>query len=88
MEGVRRDQREHPYVVWLNSGIEASLSELVCEEICVNKECCKSIVEEKYGKFKDLVVSLAYTFINKKSFPFPILDLCSYQLTIDRFLDH
>ena len=76
MEGVRRYQREHPYIVGLKSCIEESLSELVCEDLCVNKECCKSIMEDKPSNIKPLVVSLPSYFINTKVFPFPILDLC------------
>ena len=47
MEGVKGDQREHPYAIGLKSGIEASLSEFVCEELCVSKEWCKSVMEDK-----------------------------------------
>ena len=77
MEGVGRDQREHPYVVGLKYGIvEASVSEFVCEETCVSDKCCKSIVEDKYSSIKALVVDLPSYFINTKVFPFPIFDLC------------
>ena len=73
---MRGDQREHPYALGLKSGIEASFSDFVCEEICVSKECCKSIVEDKVGNIKDLVVALPSYLINKKVFPFLIFDLC------------
>ena len=76
MEGVRIDQEEHPYVVGLKSGIEASFSEFVCEELCVSKECCKSIMEDKAGNIKALVVALPFYLINTKVFPFPIFYLC------------
>ena len=76
MEGVRGYQRKHPYVVGLRSGLESSLSKSMCEDIFVSEECCKSIVEEKDGNIKALVVSLPSFFINKKVFPFPILNLC------------
>ena len=64
------------------------MSESMCEEIVVSEECCKSIVEDKVGNTKALVVVLPSLFINTKVFPFPILDLCQYQLNIVRFLDH
>ena len=76
MEGVRRDQEEHPYVVGLKYGIEERLSEFVCKEICVSEECCKTIVEDKASNIKDLVVALPSYLINTKVFPFPIFDLC------------
>ena len=79
---------KHPYVVGLRSGLEASLSESMCEDLVVSEECCKSIVEEKAGNIKALVVALPSLFINTKVFPFPILNLCQYQLNIVRFLDH
>ena len=60
----------------------------LCEEICVNKECCKSIVEDKSTNIKALVEALPSYFINTKVFPFPIFDLCSYQSIIIRILDH
>ena len=69
-------------------GLEASLSESMCEEIVLSEECCKSIVEYKDGNIKALAVALPSLFINTKVFPFPILNLCQYQLNIVRFLDH
>ena len=51
------------------------MSELVCEEICVNKECCKSIVEDKASNIKALIVALPFYLINTKVFPFPIFDV-------------
>ena len=88
MEEVRGGQRKHPYVVSLRSGLEESLSVSMCEELVVSEECCKFIVEEKAGDIKDLVVALPSLFINTKVFPFPIVELCRYQLNIVRFLDH
>ena len=88
MEGVRGDQRNHPYTVGMRSGLEASFSESMCEEIVVSEEYCKSIVEEKDGNIKALVVALPSLFIYTKVLPFPILYLCQYQLNIVRFLDH
>ena len=85
MRGV---QRNHPYVVGQRSGLEAILSEPMHEELVVSEECCKSIVEEKDENINSMVVSLPYLFINTKVFPFPILNLCQYQLNIVRFLDH
>ena len=85
---MRGDQRKHPYGVGLRSSLEASLSESMCEELVVSEECCNSIVEEKDDNFKALVVGLPYLFINTKLFPFPILNLCQYQLNIVIFLDH
>ena len=76
MDYVSEDQEENPYVVGLKSGIKESLSEFVYEEICVSVECCKSIVEDKDGNIKALVVVLPSYFINTKVFPFPIFDLC------------
>ena len=71
------------------SGLEASLSESMCEDIVVSEECCKSIVEDKVGNIKALVVYFPSLFINNiKVFPFPILNLCQYQLNIVRLLDH
>ena len=61
---------------------------LCAREICVSVECCNSIVEDKVGNIKDLVVALPSLFINAKVFPFPILNFCKYQLNIVRFLDH
>ena len=75
---MRGDQRKHPYGVGLRSSLEASLSESMCEELVVSEEYCKSIMEEKYGNIKALVVDLASLFINIKVTPFPILDLCQY----------
>ena len=60
----------------------------MCEELVVSEEYCNSIVEDKAGNIKALVVALPSVFINTKVFPFPILDLCQYQLNIVRFLDH
>ena len=88
MEGVRGDQRKHPYAVGLKYDIDASLSEFVCEELSVSEEFCKSIVEDKAGNIKALVVALPSYLINIKVFPFPILNLCQYQLNVVRFLDH
>ena len=85
---MRGGQRKHPYVVGLRSGLEASLSESMCEELVVSEDCCKSIVEDRDGKIKALVVDLPSLFINTKVFPFLILNLCQYQLNIVRFLDH
>ena len=48
----------------------------MCEELVVSEKCCKSIVEDKAGNIKDLVVDLTSLLINTKVFPFPILDLC------------
>ena len=45
-------------------------------EISVSEKCCKSIVEDKDGNIKALVVVLPSYFINTKVFPFPIFDLC------------
>ena len=85
---MRGGQRKHHYVVGLRSGVEASLSESMCEEIVVSEECCNSIMEDRDGNIKDLVVDLPSLFINTKVFPFPILNLCKYQLNIVIFLDH
>ena len=85
---MRGGQRKHPYVVGLRSSLEESLSESMCEEIVVSEECCKCNVEDKDGDIKALVVALPSLFINTKVFPFPILNLCQYQLNIVRFLDH
>ena len=85
---MRGGQRKHLYDVGLRSSVEASLSEFMCEELVVSEECCKSIVENKAGNIKALVVALPSLFINTKVFPFPILNLCQYQLNIVRFLDH
>ena len=85
---MRGFQRKHPYVVGLRSGLEASLSESMCEELVVSEDCCKSIVEDKARNIKDLVVDLLYLFINTKVFPFPLLNLCQYQLNIFIFRDH
>ena len=41
------DQRKHPYVVGLRYGLEASLSESMCEDLVVSEECCNSIMEGK-----------------------------------------
>ena len=60
----------------------------MCEEIFVSEECCESIVEDKDRNIKALVVALPSLFINTKVFPFPILNLCQYQLNIVRLLDH
>ena len=60
----------------------------MCGEIVVSEKCCKSIVEDKAGNIKALVVALPSLFINTKVFPFPILDFCQYQLNIVIFLDH
>ena len=38
------EPREHPYAVGLKSGIEVTLSEFVCKEICVSVECCECVV--------------------------------------------
>ena len=76
MEGVGGEQKENPYVVGLKSGIKESLCEFVYEDICVSVECCKSIVEDKDGNIKALVVALPYYLINTKVFPFFIFDLC------------
>ena len=84
---MRGGQRKHPYAVGLIFGLEESLSESMCEEIVVTLECCKSIMEDKDGNIKALVVALPSLFINTKVFPFPILNLCQYQLNIVRFLD-
>ena len=83
---MRGGQRKHPYVVGLRSGLEASLSESMCEEIVVSEECCKSIVEYKSGNIKALVVFFPSLFITTKVFPFPILNLCQFQLNVVRFL--
>ena len=72
----------------MRSGVEVSLSEPMFEELVVSEECCKSIVEGKVGNIKALVATFPSLFINTKVFPFPILDLCQYQLNIVRFLDH
>ena len=64
------------------------MSESMCEEIVVSEDCCNYIMEDKAGNIKDLVVALPSLFINTKVFPFPILNLCQYQLNIVRFLDH
>ena len=85
---MRRGQRNHPYAVGMRSGLEVSLSEPMFKELVVSEECCKSIVEDKYGNIKKLVVAFIYLFINTKVFPFPILNLCQYQLNIVKFLDH
>ena len=85
---MRGYQRKHPYAVGLRSGLEEILSESMGEDIVVSEEYCKSIVEDKASNIKALVVALPYLFINTKLFPFPILDLCQYQLNIVRFLDH
>ena len=45
------------------------------EEIVVSGECCKSIVEEKDGIIKALVVYLPSLFINTKVFPFDIFNV-------------
>ena len=37
--------------------------------------CCKTIVEDKAGNIKDLVVALPSYLINTKVFPFPIFDM-------------
>ena len=42
----------------------------------MSKECCKSIVEDKVGNIKALVVDLLFYFINTNVFPFPLFDLC------------
>ena len=60
----------------------------MCDEIVVSEKCCKSIVEDKDGNIKAFIVSLPSLFINTKVFPFPILNLCQYQLNIVGFLDH
>ena len=85
---MRGGQRKHPYAIGLRSGLEASLSESMCEELVVSEDCCKSIVEDKAVNIKALVVALPSLFINTKVFPFPILNLCQYQLNIVIFLDH
>ena len=72
----KRDQREHSYAVGFKYGIEASLSDFVCEELCVSKECYKSIMEDKASNIKALVVALPSYFINTKVSPFLILDFC------------
>ena len=87
VEWLRGGQRNHPYAVGLRSGLEASLSESMCKELVVSEECCKYIVEDKDGNIKALVVALPSLFINTKFFPFPILNLCQYQLNIVIFLD-
>ena len=84
---MRGRQRKNPYAIGLRSSLEASLSESMCEELVMSADCCKSIVEDKDGKIKALVVDLPSLFINTKVFPFPILNLCQYQLNIVRFLD-
>ena len=76
MEGEGEDQRKHRNVVGLKSGLEASLSESMCEELVVSEEYCKSIVEDKASNIKALVVALPSYFINTKVFQFPIFDLC------------
>ena len=50
MDYVRRDQEEHPYVVGLNSGIDAKLKECCEQRDCVSGELCdcvKDLVETK-----------------------------------------
>ena len=69
---MRWGQTKHPYVVGLRSGLEASLSESMCEELVMSEECSKSIVEDKAGNIKALVIALPSLFINTKVFPFPI----------------
>ena len=64
------------------------MSESICEDIVVSDKCCESIVEDKADNIKALVVALASLFVNTKVFPFPILNLCQYQLNIVRFLCH
>ena len=54
----------------------------MCGDLVVSEECCKSIVEDKAGNIKDLVINLPSLFINTK------VNLCQYQLNIVRFLDH
>ena len=77
---MRGGQRKHPYAVGLGSGLDESLSESMCEELVVSVECCKSIVEDKAINIKALVVPLPSLFINTNVFPFPILNLCQYQI--------
>ena len=48
----------------MRSGLEASLSESMCEELVVSEECCNSIVEDKAGNIKAFVVALPSLFIN------------------------
>ena len=76
MDFMRRDQEEHPFAVGLKYGIEEKLSEFVCKELCMSVECCKTIVEDKAGNIKALVVALPSYLINTKVFPFPIFDFC------------
>ena len=45
-------------------------------------------MEKKDADIKDLVVALPSYWINIKVFPFPIFDLCQYQLNVAGFLDH
>ena len=66
---MRGGQIKHPYAIGLRFGLEASLSNSMCVEIDVSEECCKSIVEDKAGNIKDLVVALPSLFINHKSVP-------------------
>ena len=61
---------------------------LCVKELVVSEDCCNSIVEEKYGNIKNLVVALPFLFINTKAFPFPILNLRQYRLNISKLLDH
>ena len=57
---MRGGQRKHPYVIGLRSGLEVSLSDSMCEDLVVSEKCCKSIVKEKDGNIKDLVVALPF----------------------------
>ena len=49
---------------------------LCARELFVSVEFCKSIIEDKDGNIKALVVTLPSYFINTEVFPFPIFDLC------------
>ena len=44
MDYVKRGQEEHPYAIGLKSGIDETLSEFVCNELCVSVECCECVV--------------------------------------------
>ena len=86
---MKEGQIKHHFPIGLRFGLEASLSESMCEEIVVSEECCKSIVKDKGGNIKYLVVSLPSLFINTKVLnPVSILNLCQYQLNVVIFLDH
>ena len=76
MDYVRGDQEEHPYVVGLNFGIEAKLSEFLWKELVWVSSVVsvsKTIVEDKSIDIKDFVVALPSDLINTNCSPFSYL---------------